>query len=106
MKATMHTGFGVRALTTLGAGVLLALAVAAPAAADDAEYGNGDVVITVTISELDLCELGLPGCNEGGDGALGATGLSIATPLGAGVLAVALGLGSYALGRRRRAPQA
>jgi hypothetical protein len=103
MKATMHHRLGVSVLAALGLGLLLTLVAGTPAWADE-EYGDGEVVITVTISELDLCEQGLPGCDDGG--VLGSTGLSVATPLGAGVLAVALGLGGYALGRRRRDPQA
>ena len=90
-----------RVLTTGLLGLMLELGAASSAVAADEPYGDDEVTISVTISELDLCVRGLPGCQPNGDGVLGLTGLQVATPLGLGVLFVAFGLGTYALARRR-----
>jgi hypothetical protein len=82
-------------------------AAAASAAADEVEYGDDEVTISVTITELAPCVPGTPGCAGGGgvvDGGLASTGALLGTALGAGVLLVALGAGAYALGAYRRDP--
>lgn len=89
-------------LTTLGLSAVLALCLGAPSAsADDADHGEDQITITVTIPELDECALSSSGCH-GGDGALASTGSSIGIPIGAGVLAGAVGAAVVLLSRRRR----
>ena len=100
MTALQLRRLAARSLAPVLLGLLLALGAAASGAAADEAYGDDEVTISVTIDELNLCDRGLPGCHPGGDGALGQTGLQIATPLGLGVLFAALGLGTYALARR------
>lgn len=104
MTAPRLRTLAARLLAPLLLGLLFALGVGASGAVADDTYGEDEVTITVTIAELTLCDRGLSGCQPD-DGALGVTGLQIATPLGLGVLFVAVGLGTYALARRRVATQ-
>ncbi len=56
-----------RVLVPLGLGVLFAVGLGAPAAlADDPQFGDGEVTITVTIDEFDPCAVGAAGCDDGG----------------------------------------
>ena len=103
MTAHRLRTLAARLLAPLLLGLMFAVGAGVSGAVADDTYGEDEVTITVTIAELNLCDRGLPGCQP--DGALGATGLQVATPLGLGVLFVALGLGTYALARRRVATQ-
>ena len=96
-------------LTIFGLGLILAM-VAGPgtASADEVPYGDDTVTVSVYISELDLCERGLPGCKP--DGLLGMTGSGPAVPIGLGALLLVPSLAVlYALvlrGRFDEAPEA
>lgn len=107
----MHTrnlsGIMVRLLAPVILSLLLTAGAASSAAWSDdrddddgTEYGEGTVLVHVTIDPLDLCERALPGCEQHGD-VLGMTGIPAATPLGLGVLLLALGSGTWVLARRR-----
>jgi hypothetical protein len=103
MRDTAGGRQAVRAVLSVGLGVFLAFAAGSAAIADEVEYDDDTITISVTIEELEPCTPGAPGCGNG-DGELAFTGSGFGVPLGAAVLLAALGAGAYGLAAHRRSP--
>jgi hypothetical protein len=93
----------IRALLSVGLGVFLAFAAGSAAVADEVEYDDDTVTISVTIEELEPCTQGALGCGNG-EGELAFTGSGFGVPLGVAVLLAALGASAYGLAAHRRSP--
>lgn len=90
-----------RILFTSVLGALFAVGASSPLAmADETEYGDDTVNITVVIAEFDPCSVGASGC-EGSGGSLANTGATVGAAVAGTVLLTAVGIGTVVATRRR-----